>query len=100
MILTALLLADAVNKGGPGSGPQGGRNTSEKLPESITGSGQYGGSSLSRLPVTVITRLAEKYGLDAKAYMKEKTGPGGAKTGRNKLERAIMHLSSLKNSQF
>lgn len=91
-MLSTLLLIDAVNKGGPGSGPHTSSSSSGKLPESVTGSGAYGGSSISRLSVPELKAMAIRLGVNHADYLHEKTGPGGTRTGRNKLERALMHV--------
>jgi hypothetical protein len=68
------------------------------LDESLIGDGTYGGSSMSRLSVASIRRIAGRAGIDPEPYLSIKAGPAGARTGRNKLEQAILYVDRQKSS--
>jgi hypothetical protein len=53
------------------------------------GSGEFGGSSMSRLTTREVTAAAKKRGIDPAVYL------DGTRTGRNRLELAIQHRSEV-----
>jgi hypothetical protein len=53
------------------------------------GSGEYGGSGMSRLSTKEIVASAKKRGIDPGVY------PDGTRAGRNRLELAIQHRSEV-----
>jgi hypothetical protein len=53
------------------------------------GSGEFGGSSMSRLTTQEITTSAKKRGIDPRPYL------DGTRAGRNRLELAIRHRSEV-----
>lgn len=55
----------------------------------FVGSGEFGGSSMSRLSAKEITAAAKKRGVDPALYL------DGTRAGRNRLELAIQHRSEV-----
>ena len=81
----------------PQAPPPGAGATAEPVQTETTDDGAATrASSLTRLTNKQISDLASKHGIDPKPYLKEKTGAGGARTGRNKLENAIMDAAEKK----
>ncbi len=84
--------AEKIAKGNPNH-DEAGRfaSSGEMLSEELIGDGTYGGSSMSRLSIASIKRIAARVGIDPRPYLSIKDGPAGTRTGRNKLESAILY---------
>jgi DNA polymerase III beta subunit len=77
--------------------PERPRAIEESAPEAP--SGEFGKSSLSRLSDKEIRAAAAKDGIDPEPYLAERAGPGGNRTGRNKLEHAIFEAGEARKAK-